>query len=133
MNGEEAISSIKMGVVLIFFTAILTYIIFNVGFGKEMLNDTVETIEESVFDTTYQSFQSFTEKGMTVTSAAAYAFIGYNENEIASITCYVHDGRGVIGYGMDDTCLRNHLKGRVLLKAEYDENEGQYKLFLYPM
>lgn len=130
--GEEAIDSIKMGTVMIFFTVILGYVIYNVGFGKDMLNTTVEEIEESAFDTTYQSFKNLTGEGKVITSAAAYAFIGYNENEIESITCYVHDSRGVIGYGMDDTCLRDHLKGNVLMKAEYNESEGQYRLYLYP-
>lgn len=132
MIGEEAIDSIKTGVALILFTAILGYVVFNVGFGRELLNSAVEEIEESAFETTSRSFQGFTGDGRTVTGAAAYAFIGYNENEIASITCYVHDARGVTGYGMDDTCLKNHLGGTVIMKAEYDRNEGLYRLSLYP-
>lgn len=131
-GGDEGIDAIKMGVAMIFFASILGIVVYNTSFGKEMLNSTVEEIEKSTFDETFKSFQQFTGDGLVVTSAAAYAFIGYNENNIASVTCYVHDAHGITAKGMDDTCLKSHLQGELRMKAVYNELEGQYDLYLYP-
>lgn len=124
---EEALDSIKMGIVLIFFAAILSYAVFNTRFGKDMLNAAVFEIEEETARTDRQNFSRFAGEGAVVTAAAVYALIGYEENKIASITCYMHGAEGVVGYGMDDTCLRNHLQGNVCLRAVCDES-GSYSL-----
>lgn len=130
MVGEESIDSIKMGVALVFFTVILGYVISNTRFGRDMLSSAVDGIAEAADHTAYQNFYQFTGDGTDVTAAAAYAFIGYNENQIASVTCYVHGTEGVTGYGLEDTCLKNHLQGRVHMKAVYDRNEEEYHLVI---
>lgn len=123
---EEALDSIKMGIVLIFFAAILSYVVLNTRFGKDMLNAAVFEIEEETARTDRQSFNRFSGEGAVVTAAAAYALIGYEENKIASVTCYMHGAEGVVGYGMDDTCLKNHLQGNVCLRAVCDGSGGYH-------
>lgn len=129
--GDESLNTIKMGVAFAFFVAVLFYVIFNTRFGRALLSVTVEEIEDATDSVTYKNFAEFTGEGMVVPAAAAYAFIGYNENSIASITCYVHGSNpAYTGYGMDDTCLKNHLKGYVRMQAAYNEAEGDYFLYL---
>lgn len=128
--GEEGIDTMKMGVALIFFTAVLVYVIFNTSFGKNILNSTIDEVENDMYNSQQATFREFTGDGHVVSAAEAYAFIGYNENNIESITCYVHDSGGVTATGMDDTCLKEHLSGNIKMKAVYDQTEGQYKISL---
>ena len=130
--GEEGIDSMRMGVALIFFTAILGYVFFNTQFGKDILSSTVTHIEDDMYNTTTETFAEFTGDGHVVSAAEAYSFLGYNDNNIESVTCYVHDASGITATGMEDTCLKNHLSGNIRMKAVYDQTEGQYKMYLYP-
>lgn len=130
--GEEGIDFLRMGIALVFFTAILGYIVFNTQFGKQILNESIDRVETGNYNATKQSFEQFSGSGHVVKSAEAYAFIGYNENNIKSITCYVHNASGVVATGMDDTCLKTHLQGNVRMTADYDASEDQYAICLFP-
>lgn len=127
--GKEVIEAIAMGVSIILLAAALLYTVGNVTYGQMMLTTASEGMEEMQYKSEEDNFRQFVREPVKIPAVAAYALIGYNQNRIDDITCsicnYVCDTDG-----FENTCLKDHLNGFVMVYAQIDEITMQYHLYI---
>lgn len=152
--GNESIQAMKMGVAMIFLTAVLGFVMFNIflarGFSEQFFGGIADADQQSI---NKYFKEAMTDEGISVPMAAVYELAESNINDVESISVGYIDHNGNWQYQYDDGMvdlstgrrygkeplneqnrraeiwLRNHLSGKCNLKVEMT-NDRTYKMII---
>jgi hypothetical protein len=131
--GFEGIDVFKIGVMMGFISVLLIFVIYGVQVGKDIGNNTYETMSEAERETNSANLRELSYEKVILPTATVYSLTQYNTTEIHDLTCYICDNvHGKYELISETPCLLDHLQGRVKLITEFDEMLGQYHLIIYP-
>lgn len=128
MIGGESISTIRMGVVILFFVATVWFALIGLALSREASNEAADELERALEHNTEYVLDYLAAGEQIVPVAEAYALYCYNEDIISSCECGFHSPAQTAG-SVEDCCLRDHLNGKCKVSLVND-GRGGYKMIV---
>ncbi len=130
---DETINMMKLGVSMILFSGLLTYVIFTFVLGKSIGNDFLTKTQEIQVQTEAGPLRELSGIETIMPAATAFSMFEYQYKNIRQITCYVCDPiNGEVRTMNQNLCISEHLEGYVKILVEYNEAYGLYDITIWP-
>lgn len=140
---NEPIKILEIGTVLLILSVIIMMVVRNVNIGEGFVDNAILIADGATTQKMNNSFKDLTGKWTKTPTAAIYALIGYNEDEVSEIYCYKCSNNDrypnkstgehdlITGGILIGSCITSHLTGDSWLYVKYTPS-GTYEIYIAP-
>lgn len=141
---NEPVKILEIGTTLLVLAVILMMVIRNVNIGSEFVDSAIKVADGATTQKMNNSFKNLIGKWTKTPTAAIYALIGYNEDEVTEICCYrcsnnecypnhtTEVNETITGGILTSSCVTSHLTGDSWLYVKHTSS-GSYEIYIAPI